>query len=448
VSAVLPASSRHAVAGVIARAQTRGEWLVSLARLALVSATFARTAWLWLGPEVPPSSARVGLTLLPVTLAIAFSAWVVLAFRARPAPTALFTASVALDALLCFVSLATNALWANPSYPGILAMPDVGALLVITTISGLRLSVPAALVSGALNAASFAGLVFLDVRLHGLPALLATDPIGIFGLLQAAATGVAVLVAYTARGLVEDAALRALEVERAERGLGVLMQEHHDLRSMLSAAALDADLLARELGGASSEESGDLGGVARELREGLVRVNEHVAAIREHAYGELEVRRAPAPVLLAAVATRVAGELAPLFPATAIAVDTELDGLAVWADGGEPVLRRVLLNVATNACEGDGRRTASRVTLRAELGAGGELVTVFVEDDGPGFPESILAVPIERRRTSKPDGSGLGLLIVSALLGPQGNTLRRANHPSGGARVSFELPIAPPPSAK
>ena len=319
---------------------------------------------------------------------------------------------------------------------------------MITTISGLRLSVPAALVSGAANAASFVGLVLLDVRLHALPAQLATDPIGMFALLQAAATGVAVLVARTARGLVEDGALRALEVERAERGLGVLMEEHHDLRSMLSAAALDADLLARELAGTRAGEAGDLRGVARELREGLVRVNEHVAAIREHAYGELEVLRALVPVPLAPVAKQVAAELGPLFPGTAIAVDTELDGLSVWAAGGEPALRRVLLNVATNACEGDGRRAASRVTLRAELRAGGQLVTLFVEDDGPGFPEAVLATPIERRRTSKPDGSGLGLLIVSALLGAQADTLQRANRPGGGARVSFELPIAVPPTAK
>ncbi|MFI5077813.1 MAG: ATP-binding protein, partial [Vicinamibacteria bacterium] len=76
---------------------------------------------------------------------------------------------------------------------------------------------------------------------------------------------------------------------------------------------------------------------------------------------------------------------------------------------------------------------------------GGQLVTLFVEDDGPGFPESILATPIERRRTSKPDGSGLGLLIVSALLGAQADPLQRANRPGGGARVSFELPIAVPP---
>ncbi len=441
----LPAYSRQAVADVIARAQTRGEWLVSLVRLLLVTSGVARTAWMWSGDAVAPDPGRLWLSLVPALTAMGFSVWVLVAFRERAAPPLLFSVSVALDALLCFLGLATNTLWPGPLYPGLLAMPDISFLLVITAIAGLRLSLPAALVSGALNSASFGALVLLDRTLHGLPKLLSTDPIGMFVLLLASATAVAVLVARTARHIVEEGALRALEAERAERGLGVLMQEHHDLRSMLSAAALDSDLLLRELSGPRRGDTAALAGVARELREGLVRVNEHVAAIREHAYGELEVLRGLVPVALSAVATSVADELGPLFPATSIAVGAELELVSVWAAGGELALRRVLLNLASNACEGDGQRGASAVAVRAELRDGGQLVELVVEDDGPGFPEAILATPLARRRTSKPDGSGLGLLIVSGLLGPQAHTLRRANRPGGGARVSFELPVAGPP---
>jgi signal transduction histidine kinase len=443
-SAYLPASSRQAVADVIARAQTRSERLVSLARLLLVCGSFARTAWMWAGDEVAPPADRLALALVPALAVIGFSLWVLVAFRERVAPAPLFSVSVALDALLCFVSLANNSLTPSVVYPGLLAMPDLGALLVITAIAGLRLSTPAALVAGALNGASFAALVLLDRSLHGLPKVLATDPIGMFALLLFAATALAVLVARTARALVQEGALRALEAERAERGLGVLLQEHHDLRSMLSAAALDADLLLREIAAPRRGDAAALEGVARELREGLVRVNEHVAAIREHAYGELEVLRGPAPVSLVEAATGVRRELAPLFPATKLELGDELDGIAVWAAGGALALHRVLLNLATNACEGDGRPAARTVALRAEVADGGELVRIAIEDDGPGFPEAILATPLERRRTSKPEGSGLGLLIVSALLGPHAQTLRRANRPGGGARVSFELPAASP----
>ncbi len=439
----LPMASRQAVAGVIARAQTRSERLVSLARMLLVSASLARTASMWLGDAVPPTPGRLALALVPAGVVIAFSLWVLAAYRERSAPRALFLVSVALDALLCFVSLANNTLTPSVTYPGLLAMPDIGALLVITTIAGLRLSVSAALLAGALNGASFTVLVLLDRRLHGLPEQLATDPIGMFAILLAAATGLAVLVARTARGLAQAAALRALEAERAEQGLGVLLQEHHDLRSMLSAAALDADHLLRELAGPQrGRDAAALETVARELREDLVRVNEQVAAIREHAYGELEVLRGPAPVALAEVASVVARELGAIFPATRLELGAELDGVAVWAPGGALALHRVLYNVAANACEGDGERRATSVALRAERDGASDVVRIAVDDDGPGFPEAILAAPLERRRTSKPDGSGLGLMIVSALLGPHAPTLRRANRPEGGARVSFELPAA------
>lgn len=438
-AARLPSHSRQAVYEVIARAQTRGEWWVSLARVCLVAGAAARAPFLWLSFGGEPE-AKLWLAAIPALSALAFSIYVLLAFRARTAPAYLLGVSVTLDAVICFLSLATNSIWPGPGYPGILALPDLGFLLVMIAGAGMRLSVPVVLLSGALNAASFAGLVALDRNL-GAPAYWATDPIGIFSILLVASTGVAALIARAARRTVEEGALRALEAERAERGLGVVMQEHHDLRSMLSAAALDADLLLRELTTPKRGATG-LEGVARDLREGLVRVNEHVAAIREHAYGELEVLRGPVPVSLGAVAQRVVLELGGLFPSTSIAVAEPLPPAPVLAAGGEAALSRVLHNLVCNACEGDGRRTPTHVAVRAVSADAGQSVEVAIEDDGPGFPKDVLESALEKRRTSKPDGSGLGLLIVAGLLGSQAHTLRRANRPDGGARVSFELQLA------
>jgi signal transduction histidine kinase len=210
---------------------------------------------------------------------------------------------------------------------------------------------------------------------------------------------------------------------------------------MLSAAALDADLLLRELTAPTGRSTG-LESVARELREGLVRVNDHVAAIREHAYGELEVLRGPTPVSLAAIAQRVVFELRALFPSTSISVADPLPTAAILAPGGDAALSRVLHNLVCNACEGDGRRAAARVSVHAALADAGRAVEIAIEDDGPGFPADVIGSPLEKRRTSKPEGSGLGLLIVAGLLGGQASTLRRENRPGGGARVSFELPVA------
>ena len=75
---------------------------------------------------------------------------------------------------------------------------------------------------------------------------------------------------------------------------------------------------------------------------------------------------------------------------------------------------------------------------------------VVVRDHGPGIPEADLPKVFERffrspASRAKP-GSGLGLAIVEQTATAHGGTVRAANHPDGGAVLTFALPEAPPPS--
>ena len=239
-----------------------------------------------------------------------------------------------------------------------------------------------------------------------------------------------------------DGALHAVQAELAERRLGSLMQDHHDVRTLLSSAALNADLVARQIRGERAGNPEELGEMVTDLTESLARVNEFVAGIRERAFDELVGLQDRAAVDVRRMLEAVATEVRPRFPNAAIEVADGCESTAAWIAGGEPVLKRVVLNLVVNACEGDGRARAARVELGASLGPAGDGVVVRVVDDGPGFPRSVLEAPAGTRETTKPGGSGLGLLMVGALLGAAAGSLQRANRPEGGALVRFELPLA------
>lgn len=112
-------------------------------------------------------------------------------------------------------------------------------------------------------------------------------------------------------------------------------------------------------------------------------------------------------------------------------------------------LRQALLNLVLNAraaLEGAGRKQGT-VTLSAAA-AGSERVRVCVRDDGPGFPPEILAEPFQAFRSGRPDGTGLGLVLVQRFARAAGGAARVENLAGGGAAVHLDLPMAPEEEAR
>ncbi len=102
----------------------------------------------------------------------------------------------------------------------------------------------------------------------------------------------------------------------------------------------------------------------------------------------------------------------------------------------------VVGNLVDNAVDAAGHGGEVHVLVRQE---GDGTVLVQVDDDGPGI------APADRERvfdvgvTSKgrPDGNhgrGIGLALVSRIVGRRGGTATVSDSPAGGARVSVELP--------
>jgi nitrogen fixation/metabolism regulation signal transduction histidine kinase len=64
-----------------------------------------------------------------------------------------------------------------------------------------------------------------------------------------------------------------------------------------------------------------------------------------------------------------------------------------------------------------------------------------LQDNGPGFPDSVLNNPFEPYVTSKSNGSGLGLAICRKIVSEHDGRIALSNQPGSGARIQVELPL-------
>lgn len=111
--------------------------------------------------------------------------------------------------------------------------------------------------------------------------------------------------------------------------------------------------------------------------------------------------------------------------------------------GDESSLRQVVGNLLANARTHTPEGTQVRLALRPD---GPGWAVLEVADDGPGIPAEHLDKVFERFNRGDPSraratgGSGLGLSIVSGLVGAHGGTVEASNGATGGAVLRLRLP--------
>lgn len=137
------------------------------------------------------------------------------------------------------------------------------------------------------------------------------------------------------------------------------------------------------------------------------------------------------PVDLAALARRVAGDLAPLLIESGRSVEVEVErGRNVSGDAA--ALERLLSNLVHNAAQHGGRH----VVIRTFEGG------IEVEDDGPGIPEDQrerVFEPFHRLRP-RSSGSGLGLSLVQQVAERHDASVSITGAPEGGTIVRIVFP--------
>jgi nitrogen fixation/metabolism regulation signal transduction histidine kinase len=107
--------------------------------------------------------------------------------------------------------------------------------------------------------------------------------------------------------------------------------------------------------------------------------------------------------------------------------------------GDSTLLRQVIHNLLQNAQDALAGKAEGKVGIRTE--ASEDNVKLVVMDNGPGFPDHMMARMFEPYATTKPKGTGLGLPIVKKIVEELRGSIRVENLPDGGACVCVTLPV-------
>ncbi len=423
-------TSQEVAQQLLNEAATRGERAVSYARIVFCLANYARFIALGGLFKDGQISVEALLETPAVAIAVLFSLYVLRKTKSQNLAEPVLIASVVLDAMVCFVLLLPNVLWPWPAYTGIVRTPDVTAILVATFAAGLRLSPRVAVLAAICNLAQLGALVSLDIHRSQPDSI--TKDIVLSTIIFLATALLSVVVAARTRRLVLASAKTMTRAERAKRSLGAVLEDQHDLRTLLASASLNADRVLEFVNTQPKPPA-----AAERLHQDLTAIQEFLAVSKERAHGHVASLQSPTPVDLLQTIQAAIAIIQVRFPS--VRFTTAVSGTPhVLVAGGITSLQRICLNILGNACEGDGTTSARQVDVRAAPIAENQLL-FEVQDDGPGFSDALLARPTSDCMTSKSKGSGLGLFLVESLLAASGGQLARLNRSGGGARLRLYL---------
>jgi len=204
----------------------------------------------------------------------------------------------------------------------------------------------------------------------------------------------------------------------------------HELRSPLASMRVQLEV---------AERLGEGGDLPAELAPELARLSALVEdlLLLARSGADSPVPAHPEPVAVGPLLDEVAADV-PGREGVRVEASASGEALTVVADRAE--LRRVLVNLTTNAI----RHAGARVCLDAVESPEGRVV-LRVTDDGPGIPVSDRERVFERfarlddARSRDAGGSGLGLPIAAELVARAGGQIDLTDAPGGGLRALVTL---------
>jgi signal transduction histidine kinase len=214
----------------------------------------------------------------------------------------------------------------------------------------------------------------------------------------------------------------------------------HEIRNPLNAAALQLSVLERRILRLAKDAQPPLLEPLRVVKDEIRRLDHILEDFLQFARPREFV---PQAVDVVAVITRVLDLLGGEAERRGIRLERDLADVPRVA-GDEERLRQVLVNLGLNALEAVEDGGVVRVSCRLDATAEHPepSVQIVVDDDGSGVPAETRDRIFEPFFTTKPEGSGLGLSIVHAIITQHGGRLGVEDSPDGGARFVISLPRA------
>lgn len=224
-----------------------------------------------------------------------------------------------------------------------------------------------------------------------------------------------------------------LQAERQAAWGEVARRLAHEIKNPLTPIQLSAERLQHKLSAKLDE------GDAQLLRRATQTIVSQVGAMKNMVSDFANYARDPALKLSHLDVHKLIREVLGLYETNVILIVLKLDASPSEVNGDATRLRQVIHNLLQNAQDALQGVAQPQITLHTETQ--NREVHLCVEDNGAGFPESVLSRPFEPYMTTKAKGTGLGLAIVKKIVEEHGGHISIENIMSGGARVSISLPL-------
>lgn len=211
----------------------------------------------------------------------------------------------------------------------------------------------------------------------------------------------------------------------------------HDLRGLLNALTVNAELFLRREGEAAVES-------AKNVRLAVGRMDQLITSLLDYVRLKANKLAVVPQTLDAAELLREAVEIfRPLARVKSLSLTLAIPDSPLWARADHDRIFQVLSNLLSNAI----KFSSVKGTITVQAAASGHDLQVAVRDDGPGIPERDLDRVFDgfcQLNDSDARGLGLGLYISRAIIQAHGGKIWATSRPGAGSTFLFTVPRSGP----
>ena len=232
--------------------------------------------------------------------------------------------------------------------------------------------------------------------------------------------------------VVFDDITHVLQAQRDAAWTEVARRLAHEIKNPLTPIQLSAERLQHKLAAKLGLADADM------LKRSTQTIVNQVSALKNMVEAFRQYARMPEPTRQALDFNDLVREVLMLYESLAGRLQVELAPDLPRMVGDPAQLRQVIHNLLQNAEDALADAENPCIVVRTQAQAGGLWVTI--SDNGSGFPHELMQRIFEPYVTTKPKGTGLGLVIVKKIIEEHGGSVEIANVAPHGARVTLNFP--------
>ncbi len=232
--------------------------------------------------------------------------------------------------------------------------------------------------------------------------------------------------------VVFDDITHVLQAQRDAAWTEVARRLAHEIKNPLTPIQLSAERLQHKLAAKLGLADADM------LKRSTQTIVNQVSALKNMVEAFRQYARMPEPTRQELDFNDLLREVLMLYESLAGRLQVELAPDLPRIVGDPAQLRQVIHNLLQNAEDALADADNPRIVVRTESRATGMRVTIA--DNGSGFPQDLMQRVFEPYVTTKPKGTGLGLVIVKKIIEEHGGSVEVANVSPHGARVTLNFP--------